>query len=252
MLLKLGRLLLFYNWYAQVSKIINYTSMKKETKEDIAYSVARATLGSIPIVGAVASELLQLLVTPPLEKRRNEWMIEIGEKLKQLEQKEELNLNDLANNEVFIDVVLQATQLALLTSEKEKNQYFKNAILNSAVDENPNITEVQIFLNLISNFTVWHIKILKLFDNPENWFRQNGKTMPSYMAAGLSNVLEEAYPELKDKRELYDLIWDDLSRAGLHKTSGLHTTMTGSSLMVPRTTSFGKEFLEFITKNPIE
>ena len=226
--------------------------MKKETKDDIAYGVAKAVLGSIPVVGATASELLQLLITPPLEKRRNEWMIEVGEKLKQLEQKEELDLIKLADNDVFIDVVLQTTQLALRTSEKEKIQYFKNVILNSAVEENPNITEVQIFLNFISTFTVWHIKILKLFDNPENWFKKNGKSLPNYMAAGLSNVLEEAYPELKGKRELYDLIWDDLSRAGLHKTSGLHTTMTGSGLMVPRTTTFGKEFLEFITESPID
>jgi hypothetical protein len=226
--------------------------MKKETKDDISYSIAKTALGSIPIVGAAASELLQLLVTPPLEKRRNEWMIEVGEKLKQLEQKEELDLTKLASNDVFIDVVLQTTQLALLTSEKEKIQYFKNVILNSAVEENPNITEVHIFLNFISTFTIWHIKILKLFDNPEDWFKKNGKSMPSYMAAGLSNVLEEAYPELTEKRDLYDLIWDDLSRAGLHKTSGLHTTMTGSGLMVQRTTPFGKEFLEFITESPID
>ncbi len=226
--------------------------MKKETKNDIAYGVAKAALGSIPIVGAAASELLQLLVTPPLEKRRNEWMIELGEKLKHLEQKEELDLNELSNNDIFIDVVLQATQLALRTSEKEKIEYFKNAILNTAVNENPQITEIQIFLNFISTFTVWHIKILKLFDNPEEWFNKNGKSLPNYMAAGLSNVLEEAYPELSRKRELYDLIWDDLSRASLHKTSGLHTTMTGSGLLVPRTTTFGKEFLKFITENPID
>jgi len=226
--------------------------MKRETKEDIAYGVAKAVLGSIPVVGATASELLQLLVTPPLEKRRNEWMIEVGEKLKQLEQKEELDLIELANNDLFIDVVLQTTQLALRTSEKEKIQYFKNVILNSAVENNPNITEVQIFLNFISTFTVWHIKILKLFDNPENWFKKNGKSLPNYMAGGLSNVLEEAYPELSGKRELYDLIWDDLSRAGLHNTSGLHTTMTGSGLIAQRTTTFGKEFLEFITESPID
>jgi len=75
--------------------------MKKETKEDIAYGVAKTVFGSISIVGAVASELLQLLVTPPLEKRRNDWMIEVGEKLKQLEQKEELDLTKLANNDVL-------------------------------------------------------------------------------------------------------------------------------------------------------
>ena len=227
-------------------------TMKKETKQDIAYGVTKAILGSIPYAGAAASELFQLLVTPPLEKRRNEWMIEVGEKLKQLEQKEEIDFNKLAENEIFIDVVLQTSQLALRTSEKEKIQYFKNVILNTAIAENPNITEVQIFLNFISTYTVWHIKILKLFDNPQDWFSKNNKSMPNVMAGGLSDVLETAYPELINKRALYDLIWDDLSRSGLHSTSGLHTIMSGSGLLANRTTPFGKEFLEFITESPID
>lgn len=177
-------------------------------------------------------------------------MIEVGERLKELEEKNKIDLIDLGDNEIFIDVVLQATQLALRTSEKEKIQYFKNVILNTAIGENPNITEVQIFLNFISTFTVWHIKILKLFDNPKDWFAKNEKTVPNYMSAGLSNILEIAYPEFEGKRDLYDLIWDDLHRAGLHKTSGLHTMMTGSGLLERRTSPFGREFLDFITKNP--
>jgi hypothetical protein len=227
--------------------------MSKEIKQDFAYGFAKAGLGSIPIVGAAASELLQLLVTPPLEKRRNEWMVKVGEKLRQLEQRKELNLNELANNDIFIDVVLQTTQLALRTSEKEKIQCFKNVILNTALEENPNITEVHIFLNFISTFTVWHIKILKLFNNPEDWFKIQEQILPRYVStASLSNILEDAYPELKGKRELYDLIWDDLSRAGLHNTEGLHGMMTGSGLMLPRTSDFGKEFLKFITESPID
>ena len=226
--------------------------MKKETKQDIAYGVAKAVIGSVPLVGAAATELFQLIVTPPIERRRNEWVIEIGEKLKQLEEEKNIDLESLRNNEIFIDVVLHITQLALRTSENEKINFLKNVLLNTAVDEDVDISEIQIFLNMISTFTVWHIRILNLFDNPEKWFKDNGKVMTSYMAAGLSSVLDNAYPELKSKRELTDLIWDDLYRAGLHKTSGLHTTMTGSGLIQQRTTNFGREFLNFILKSPLE
>lgn len=225
--------------------------MNKDKKKDIGYAIAKAGLGSIPIVGAAASELLQLIVTPPLEKRRSEWMEQIGQKLKVLEEKESVDLQSLQENDVFIDVVLQCSQEVIKTSEKEKIEYFQNAILNTANGENPELAEIQIFLNFISDFTVWHIKILKLFDEPNDWFNKNNKTVPNFMAAGLSSILDIAYPELKGRREFYDLIWDDLQRAGMHKTSGLHTTMTGSGLMVSRTTEFGKKFLNFITENPI-
>lgn len=226
--------------------------MKKEKKEDILYSLTKAGIGSIPIVGAAASELLQLIVTPPIEKRRNKWMLEIGEKLQNLENQEKLNIDQLSNNDLFIDVVLQTTQQALKTSQNEKIEYYQNAILNSAIGENPDLSEIQIFLNFISDFTVWHIKILKLFDNPTDWFEKRDKKIPNYFSGGLSNVLIDAYPELKERREFYDLIWGDLKRAGLHKTSELHGMMTGSGLLSNRTTEFGQRFLRFITENPTD
>lgn len=226
--------------------------MNKDKKKDILYSLTKAGVGSIPIVGAAASELLQLIVTPPIEKRRNKWMLEIGEKLQQLENQDKIKIEQLSNNDLFIDVVLLTTQQALKTSQNEKIEYYKNAILNSAIGENPDLSEIQIFLNFISDFTVWHIKILKLFDNPTDWFEKQDKKTPSYFSGGLSKVLIDAYPELKERREFYDLIWSDLYRAGLHKTSEIHGIMTGSGLLSNRTTDFGQRFLRFITDNPTD
>lgn len=225
--------------------------MDEDKKKDIAYAVTKAGIGSIPIIGAAASELLQLLVTPPIEKRRNEWVNKIGERLKDLEEKKSLNLEELKDNEIFIDVVLQTSQEAIKTSEKEKIEYFKNAILNTAIGEHPDLSEIQIFLNFISDFTIWHMRILKFFDDPSEWFSINEVSVPNFMGAGLSSILEIAYPELKGRRAFYDLIWNDLERAGFHNTSGLHTTMTGSGLMVSRTTDFGKSFLDFITTDQV-
>ncbi len=223
--------------------------MDKETKKDIAYAIAKTGVGLIPLVGSAASELLQLIVTPPVEKRRTEWMSQIGEKLKNLEETKSINLEELRDNDVFIDVVLKTTQEALKTSEKEKLEYFKNAIINTASEGNPELSEIQIFLNFVSNFTVWHIRILKFIDEPTDWFAAHNISVPNFMGAGLSTILEIGFPELKGRREFYDLIWNDLERAGLHNTPGLHTTMSGSGLMVSRTTDFGKRFLQFIQEN---
>ncbi|HEY5370509.1 MAG TPA: hypothetical protein VIJ75_16110 [Hanamia sp.] len=223
--------------------------INKTTSKDVAYATAKAVLGSVPIVGAAASELLGLIVTPPIEKRREEWMTEVGQKLKDLEEESKIDITSLTENQQFIDTVLQATTFALKTSDKEKIAAFKNAIINTALGDAPNLTISQIFLNLIDNFTTWHIKVLHLFDNPTEWFRINNKSLPNYMAASLTSVVIDAFPTLKGQGELLNLIWFDLKRAGLHNTSDLGTTMSGNGLLAERTTDLGKQFLKYISQD---
>jgi hypothetical protein len=220
--------------------------MDKDKLKDVGYAITKAGLGSIPIAGAAASELLSLIVASPLEKRRDKWMIEIGERLKKLEDKGTINLESLKDNPSFIDTILQTTQLAIRTSDNEKIGLFQNVLINSALIETPDQAETQIFLNLIETFTTWHIRILKLFDNPPNWLKSNNKTIPNFMGAGLSSILEIAYPELTGRSDFYNLIWDDLHRAGLHNSGSLKTIMSSNGLMANRTTEFGKRFLRFI------
>lgn len=220
----------------------------KPIKADIAYSIVKAGLGSIPIAGAVASELLTLLITPPLERRRSEWMDELGERLRKLEQEKGLDLASLRENDLFIDTVLYATQLALRTSEQEKIEYLRNAIVNTALGDTPDQSLTKMFLNLIDEFTVWHIRILTLFDDPQSWYIESGKELPKLLIGTLSSVLTEAYPELKSKTDFCNLIWDDLNRAGLHQSGSLQTMMSGNGVLESRTTVFGKQFLEYISK----
>ena len=220
--------------------------VNKTTKKDIAHSLAKGGLGTIPIIGSLASEIFGLVVTPPLEKRRAEWMNEIAEKLKELENKKEIDLNELKENEQFIDVVLQATTFALKTSEKKKIECFRNTVLNTATGESPDKTKSQIFLNQLDKFTDWHIIILDFIDSPRDWFEKKGKTPPNYMAGSIYSLIIEAFPELKNQDELLDIIWDDLKMTGFHKTGGLKAMMTGNGVLSDRTTAFGKEFLDFI------
>ena len=223
------------------------SDINKQTAGDYSYAVVKGGLGAIPIVGSMASELLGLLVTPPLEKRRQKWMTEIGEKLKELEEKSKIDLSTLADNEQFIDTVLVATAIALKTSEDEKIRAFQNAIMNTALGQSADKTKGQIFLNLLDTFTVWHIKILHFIDNPVKWFENAGQTPPSFMMGSLSSVLINTFPPLNGQQELLDVIWRDLHDNGFHNTGGLMTTMTGTGLLVNRTTQLGQEFLRFIS-----
>ena len=55
------------------------------TDVDTVQAVARVILAHVPIIGAPPAELLGLLVTPSLERRRQAWMEEVGEALRRLE-----------------------------------------------------------------------------------------------------------------------------------------------------------------------
>jgi hypothetical protein len=221
--------------------------VNKPSSGDYGYAAAKAGLGSIPIVGAAASELLGFIITPPLEKRRQKWMAGVGNKLKELEEKSKVNLSDLATNEQFIDTVLVATALAIKTSDEEKLKAFQNAIMNTALGESPDKTKGQIFLNFLDTFTVWHIKILHFIDNPTKWFEGTGQTPPSLYMGNLFSVLKSAFPALQGQDELVDVIWRDLHDNGLHRTGDLKTTMTGDGLLANRTSELGKDFLRFIS-----
>lgn len=52
---------------------------------DKAHALARAGIGSIPLVGAAATELFQILIAPPLERRQQAWMEAVAEGLRRLE-----------------------------------------------------------------------------------------------------------------------------------------------------------------------
>lgn len=223
------------------------SDINNPTAGDYSYAVAKGGLGAIPIVGSVASELLGLLVTPPLEKRRQKWMTEVGQKLKELEESSKIDLSTLADNEQFIDTVLVATTLALKTSEDEKIKAFQNAILSTALGQPLDKTKGQVFLNLLDSFTVWHIKILHFIDNPIRWYENARETPPDIMMGSLSGILIKTFPSLSGQQELLDVIWRDLHDNGLHNTGSLMATMSSNGLLANRTTQLGQDFLKFIS-----
>jgi len=215
----------------------NKLQAPKRTKGDAAHAIAKAGLAAVPVIGGLAAELFQNVIQPPLEKRRTEWMVQVGEKLQELE-KNGLKIEELQENEEFISAVMHASQIALRTHQNEKLDALRNAVLNVAKGQAPEEAFQNIFLNLVDSFTELHLRILKVFQNPEP---------PQNMSmGGLSNVIERNIPELRGRRELYDQLWKDLYSRGLVNTDGLHVTMTGHGLGQKRTTGLGDAFLKFI------
>jgi hypothetical protein len=163
---------------------------------DDALAFGRAALSMVPLVGSPAVELLGLIVKPSLERRRDEWLTGIGERLRSLEEAKRLTLNDLQNDETFVDVATQATQAALRTSQSEKRRALRNAVLNSALRNAPEAVVQQLFVSLIDAFTEWHLKMLAFGEDTEAWLRGRtpdtlGYTRPCH-GRGLARVGRKA------------------------------------------------------------
>lgn len=219
----------------------------KRSGGDAAHALARAALGAIPVAGSAAVELFTAIIAPPLEKRRDEWMRDVGEALHNLESERGVDVNALKDNPVFIDTALQASQAALRTSQAEKRTALRNALLNAASPDAPEQTLQQMYLRWVEELTVWHLRILQLFDDPAAWFSATGRSAPEGFAGSLSQVLETAYPELRGRRSFYDQVWNDLRHHGLVSTDMLHGMMTGPGTMASRTSELASGLMRFIT-----
>jgi hypothetical protein len=223
-------------------------SPPKASTGDYVHSLARAGIASLPVIGNAAVELFQSLVAPPLEKRRQEWMEAIGDGLQQLEQKQKCVLDDLRANDAFIDTVMQASQAAMRTSEIEKRDALRNAVLNSALPQPPDEARRQIYINLVETLTGWHLRMLRLFADPLGWYQANKRQPPQYaITSSLIGLLTNAYPELQNQREFCEKMANDLHNAGLLSSAKLFLNMSASGAFECHATELGKGFLRFVT-----
>jgi hypothetical protein len=220
--------------------------------KDIAHTAVRAVVSSVPLVGGPAVELFNLVVTPPIEKRRQEWMRAIGEGLQQLEEKQKTVVEDLKANDVFIDTVLQASQAVVRTSQNDKKEALRNAVLNAALPHPPSESRQHMFISWVETYTVWHLRLLKLFSDPIKWYEERRRQPPQYVIAGsLGQMLCDAYPDLRSERDFYEKVAMDLYHDGLFRSEHLHVNMSGQGVYEKRATPLAEEFLQFIA-DPIK
>ncbi len=218
------------------------------TLGDRLHTLAKAGIASIPVVGAAASELFNVIIAPPLEKRRVEWMNDLAEQLKELEERGDLKLDDLQNNETFITTVMQASQAAIRNHQSEKREALRNAVLNAALPEAPEDSLQQYFINLVDTFTVWHIRLLDLFKDPSGWFEKNSKTTPNItLTTSIAKLITAAWPELEDRHDFFDIIVQELETKGLYSGRRQPQGIRNHRVSDEMITDMGHSFLEFIT-----
>lgn len=231
-------------------KIMSKNSNPEEFKlslGDVGHTAVKIGLSMIPLVGGAVAELFNTIITPPLLKRRDEWLIKITSSLKNLEEKvEDFKIENLSENPLFITVFMDATQTAIRNHQEEKLEALKNAILNTALNITIEENTQLIFLNLVDVFTPWHLKILQVLNDPLNWNQQNEISINYSSMSTIQTFIETSFPELKEKKEFCNKIIKDLYSEGLISIDSIKVMMSTGGILQSRTTKLGKDFIRYI------
>ena len=215
------------------------------------HSLVKAALAAIPGIGGSAAEIFAMLVYPPLAKRQQEWMDAIADVVVELQRERKTRLEDLQNDPDFVDALVLATQVAVRTGVADKLTALRNAVRNSGSPGRLDGARQQMFIRLIDEFTEWHLRLLKLFDDPIAWFGSKNQEVPK---GNMRDVISQAYAELDSRGEFVSLIWRDLyvrslveSERALNDIYDFRATLDrGGTERMEQLTPMGKEFLRFV------
>ena len=223
------------------------TPPEKSISDDL-HSLTKGTLSCIPGVGGVVAELFEKVITPPLARRREVWMNQVAEALNELRETIlDFSWDKLREDETFLDIFLQAGQIALRNHHAEKIVALKNAVCNSALKINLEETQQLVFLRYIDELTIVHLKLLDLMRDPRQWEKNNNKQFPQLVNGKLAQIIYHAFPELKAQEALTELFVNDLQIRGLLQEVNIHGTLTFHGLMAARSTEMGNCFLRYIS-----
>jgi hypothetical protein len=223
----------------------------ESTKREVGTAAAKGALSAIPFVGGAIAEFLGLALSTPLAKRREAWLQDLATRLAELEgQIRDFSLDALADNEEFVSATLQATQAALRTHQKEKLEALRNAVLNTALNREPEEDFQTIFLSLIDRYSPAHLRLLKSLRNSHiipgtdwllGWERSLNPDWVRSHSPGFGDASQEFIRVLISDLESAGLIQEPKHRS-LASEAGGPILPEGEKW----TTEFGHRFLKFI------
>ena len=110
----------------------------KSTGREVVERIGEAALGSVPVVGAALAVTFVTALGWRLEQRREKWFTQLAEGVEELRERVEgLDLETLADNDLFVDAVVTATRTVEHTHQEEKIAALRNAVLNSVAPGAP-------------------------------------------------------------------------------------------------------------------
>jgi hypothetical protein len=201
----------------------------------------------VPGAGAIIQALAKATLSAPLETRRVVWLNEVGSALFELQQRfEGFDPKALHENESFVSVVAEATQIALKTHQREKLNALKNATLNTAAGIGLSDVLVGQFMAALSIFSPLHLEVLRLSSTPAT-FRPFLKPNGELTLGSRSDVISSIVTPERANSDVMSVVFGDLGTYKMSKDTH-HNFTEEDGWASKMTTSIGDAFLRFISE----
>lgn len=235
----------------------------KENKTDKVIKVIKIGTNLIPVIGGSLTELFDAIVTPPIQKRRIEWMQMIGKELQKLHELNNNKIQDILNNTEFQSLLINASICAFKTHQIEKTERLKNGLLNSIKGDFSYEINQQ-FINFIDILSLLHINLLnyiflchkelKNIDKVSTFFEvcKNG-ALKGIVCNGIHEIEISTFRFLLKDLESKGLIMlspdlNDIENTVFKNASILLKQNKTKGLPYILITQFGIDFINFIKK----
>lgn len=216
---------------------------------DDSHDILKALIGTVPLLGWIFSEYFSKKYPSPIKERTINFLKQFVKQFVEYKEKNDKKIFDLESiisKEQIVDCTIQTLNSVLETSEKEKLDALRNALLNTVI-EPLEVSEQRLFLRLIRDFTVIHLNLLKVANDPKKLMEQSGNPISDGdQGTFYGCIVQKVFPGID--KDLSILFWKELSQYYLVNSS-IDGGTTYHGLYQPKTTDLGKKFIKFISEN---
>ena len=215
---------------------------KKEAKE----IVKVLALSGLPLVlSPIGTALLTLAnecFNSSAKTRQDEWMKTLA---KRIDEQNESFAEKIRNTQNFDSLFANAQNGALTDIEADKVGLYANAFINAIKNEKMEDTKKHIFLNMLRDFTVLHIRILDSLKQFEDE-KINGRTFSA--VDNKPSFFDNISPDIKNDVFFRPIIKTFYDNVLIYADRSFDSNIGLYEISPTRLTPLGQEFLLFISE----
>lgn len=213
----------------------------KRTIRDEARWVSDMAIAGLPRVGGPLRIFLNRVLQPNIDKRTEAWLEQLAHYVQELiDQVGDLDESKLAENDLFVSGVIQASGIAQGTAQVDKIRMLHSAVMNIACGQYSDDFLTHRFLSFIEELTPEHFAVLSYSTKPRAW-HPNRDSREHATPLGL---LDQARFDFD--RNLIPLLLADLAAKSLVNLDVMEIVANGDQLMQPFSTNLGLELIKFV------
>lgn len=213
----------------------------KWSSGDVAHATGRALIGLIPSIGGPALEFFNLCVEDPLNKRRTAWLKALTDGLNQAGIEIERLSDESAKVDAILSVMLQSTDVALRTGDKDMHRTLIQIVLRTVAEAEPNEELLSVYLSTLRQLTFSHLRLLDLVSRRKRY--EHGPELQKFEAAFMEEIRQEVPGTLVPPTRLLS----DLSALHLiYSPPGSPWTSNHPNYCTMKVTEFGAGLVSYI------